>query len=271
MLILLPPSEAKTSPQSGSTLDLRTLFAPQLSDARQTVISSLMQLGEGDVAAQVLRLGKRSATQAQTNTRLTTSPCIPAIELYTGVLYDHLSPGTLDQDSRARLEQTTWISSALFGVLRPSDEIPDHRLAMAVALPGIGALAPWWRRHLVTITSQTAGQVVVDCRSGSYRSAMPIPKANRLEITVVRQGSRGRTTVSHMAKKWRGMLVRHLVEDTTLSTHAELDQVLSAIESVGQVSGDQIGIEIGKPRRNRVGGWETLVTIVTSDAGPASR
>ncbi len=40
------------------------------------------------------------------------------------------------------------VVSALFGLLRPGDRIPPYRLSMDVDLPGIGRLAPFWRRGL---------------------------------------------------------------------------------------------------------------------------
>ena len=112
MLILLPPSEGKTSPQDGPYLNLEELSFPELTGARSLVIHALQRLGTGPEATATLGLGKKSENEVLLNLELLNSPCTEAINLYTGVLYDHLDARTLDAESRGRLRQQALISSA---------------------------------------------------------------------------------------------------------------------------------------------------------------
>ena len=89
VLILLPPSEGKTAPTSGPSLDLDSLLdADRLTAARREVMSALVEVSRSDEGASVLGLGPRSAEQVSTNLTLETSPCVPAHQLFTGVLYE---------------------------------------------------------------------------------------------------------------------------------------------------------------------------------------
>ena len=59
MLILLPPSEGKSAPEDGPTLDLAALSFPSLTKARRQVLDRLIALcrGDLDLAATTLGLG----------------------------------------------------------------------------------------------------------------------------------------------------------------------------------------------------------------------
>ena len=58
-----------------------------------------------------------------------------AAELYTGVLFTALGLADLPWDG-------VLIASALWGVVRPGDRIPAHRLDMSAKPPGIGSPGP---------------------------------------------------------------------------------------------------------------------------------
>ena len=243
------------SPVSGPRVDLSVLLFPELADARSEVIRALQALGGGDYAAAVLGLGKKSAEDAALNLALETAPCAPAIELYTGVLYDHLDAATLAPDTRARLEGSTWIASGLFGVVRTTDLLPNHRLAVGTKLPGIGSLAAWWRPRLRDALPDLAGETIIDCRSGGYRAAYPAAEAHVVEIAVVEERAAGRKVITHMAKKWRGLAVRHLVEVG--------GEPLDALTRLG-ARPEILDVEIAAAEPTRAGGSTTRVTLVTA-------
>ena len=64
---------------------------------------------------------------------------MPALDRYTGVLYDALSPATLGPAARARAEREVVVASALFGAVRGGDPLPAYRLSRARACPGSAA------------------------------------------------------------------------------------------------------------------------------------
>lgn len=266
MLIWLPPSEGKACPPSGPRLDLTALLFPELAEARTRVIGALRALGDGAEAASVLKLGPKSAPEASFNRVLADGPCTPAISLYTGVLYDNLRAETLTAAGRDSLERHAWILSALFGFVRPSDPLPNHRLSMGVSLPGLGALAPWWRARLGDALPPLAGRAILDCRPGAYRAAYPAPEADVLELRVAQVRDGERRVVTHMSKKWRGIAVRHLVEDRRLPERAGADEVLTSLETLRATDESIAAVEADRPSRTREGGTLTRVTLVTRAA-----
>ena len=104
MLILLPPSEAKSTGGSGAPLDLSSLSWPELADVRRTIADDLVALSaDRDAAMAALKLGPKLANEVDANAALFTSPTAPALDRYTGVLFDALDAGSLSPAARARL------------------------------------------------------------------------------------------------------------------------------------------------------------------------
>ncbi|NKY40664.1 peroxide stress protein YaaA, partial [Cellulomonas septica] len=87
MLVLLPPSEGKTSPARGPALDLDALSSPGLTPVREKVLDALAEVSARPDAAAVLGVGASLADEVARNTTLRAAPTAPARRVYTGVLY----------------------------------------------------------------------------------------------------------------------------------------------------------------------------------------
>jgi len=215
VLILLPPSEGKTSPATGPRLDLAALSFPELTDQRTLTLKALVDLcTKNSKAAAVLGLGPTQSDEVRVNALLRKAPCAPAIEVYTGVLFDALDVTSLGKLARRRLQASTVISSALFGLVRPDDLIPAYRLSGDVALPGIGAPATHWRDTVGEVINQSSG-VIIDLRSQMYASLGPIPAeaaSRTVSARILLEKNGKRSIVSHHNKASKGRLVRALVE-----------------------------------------------------------
>ncbi|WP_310963826.1 peroxide stress protein YaaA [Nocardioides terrisoli] len=248
MLILLPPSEGKSAPTRGRPLDLARLDLPALTEARDEVLTALVEMCAprsdsmtplhdevlAERAAQILGLGSTQIDQVDVNARLRTSPTTRADRLYTGVLYDALDLASLDGPARRRATRWLAITSSLFGLLRPHDPVPAYRLAGGVVLPGLGGVAAHWRRHLDPVVRDAAGRgLVIDLRSSTYAAFWrPAPDlADRVAtVRVLHQVGSTRKVVSHFNKATKGRLVRALLEDGGApSTPAGLADHLEAL------------------------------------------
>lgn len=233
MLILLPPSEAKTAPVSGSALDLSTLVAPELTATRERLVKSLIAVSSGNPkrAAERLGLGPTQTDLLERNARLLESPAARADEVYTGVLYDHLDVRSLDTDARKRFDATAAVASALFGVVRPDDLIPAYRLSATVVLPRIGPVAGRWRPRLgPVLDSLTDGGMLLDLRSGAYVN-LHKPSGELADRTVtlriLSEVGGERRVVSHFNKATKGDIVRDLVlHDVRANDSASLADAL---------------------------------------------
>ena len=96
MLILLPPSEGKSAPRRGKSLDLASLSTPALTPTRTTLLAALTELcrADPDEAVEVLGLGPAQRDLVLRNATLASAPTARADAIYTGVLYDALGFAT---------------------------------------------------------------------------------------------------------------------------------------------------------------------------------
>jgi cytoplasmic iron level regulating protein YaaA (DUF328/UPF0246 family) len=208
VLILLPPSEGKTGRARGARLDLDRLSWPELTETRARVLAALADASARDDAAAVLGVSPNLTAEIERNVRALEAPSLPALECYSGVLYDALDHAALSPAGRRRAGRWLVVVSALYGAVRPSDRIVPYRLSMAVNLPGVGPLAAAWRPHLAPVLTRAAGRgLVVDCRSSTYAAAWaPTGEFAARWVQVHVPGA------THLAKHTRGLVAAAICE-----------------------------------------------------------
>lgn len=240
MLILLPPSESKSFPTNGLKLSFPSLWLDKrLTAPRTEVCNALIALAKGSRkrATDVLGLAPGLANEVVRDAVLLTAPCAPAIEIYTGVLYEALDWKTLTSAAKKRGEMQLRIFSALFGALRPLDPIPPYRLGMTVSLPKLGGLGAYWKRNLACLDEQER-DVIIDMRSHAYARTWTPTIAETAVVRVFVEKSGKRSVVSHMAKKTRGEMARALLNLKKSPT--DIDEAAHALS-------DAFDIELVKP------------------------
>jgi len=231
MLILLPPSETKAAGGDGPPLDLDRLSYPELTRARKRTVAAVVRLGKRpQMAREVLGLGKGQRDEITRNAELKHSPTMPAIERYTGVLYDALDAGSLRGAERARAYERLAVGSALFGLVRASDPIPAYRLSGSTRLPEFGgSLGAHWKPALGSVL-RSAGEVglIVDLRSGMYQALAPAPGA--VTVRVLNEAADGsRSVVSHFNKSTKGLVARVLA--TAEQPAASLNDIVELLRA----------------------------------------
>jgi uncharacterized protein len=213
VLVLLPPSETKAAGGDGAPLDLAALTAPELTGVRTEIAESLVKLADDVPAARAaLGLSPKQDAEIARNAELWTSPTRPAIERYTGVLYDALDVRTMTRAQRARAGRRLAVGSALFGLVRAEDPIPAYRLSAGSALPGLPTLRAMWKPALSPVLA-AVDELVVDLRSGSYAALAPVPGAVTIEVLSERPDG-SRSVVSHFNKAHKGRVARLLALST---------------------------------------------------------
>ena len=209
MLVLLPPSEGKAPGGDGPPLQLEQLSRPELTPVRRRLVEALGQAARTDPEGlrRVLGCTPGQAGEVAQDGRLLDSPTLPALQRYTGVVYDNLGYATLPGPARRRADASLLVASALFGLLAPRDRVPAYRLSGGTSLPGVGPLAALWRPALEPVLAASRG-LVVDLRSGAYAGLARVPAA--VQVRVLRQADGRRTVVSHDNKHTKGRLARAL-------------------------------------------------------------
>ena len=210
MLLVLPPSETKRDGGAeGSALDLASLLFPELTRRREQALRALARLSRSvQASAEALALGPTQRFEIDRNRAVRGAPTMPAIERYTGVLYDALDASSLTPAARAWLERHVVIHSALFGPVGAGDLIPAYRLSHNSRLPGL-ALRAHWRTPLAAALGAGVG-LVLDLRSESYVALGPItPGPERWYLRVVSIGPTGqKRALTHFNKQGKGAFVQ---------------------------------------------------------------
>lgn len=211
MIVLLPPSETKRSGGDGPPLRLDQLSYTGLTALRTELVDDIVGLA-ADVPAcrRALGLTVKQDAEIARNAALMAAATLPAIDRYTGVLYDALDIGSLRGATATRARARLAIGSALFGVLRADDPVPPYRLSASSKLPGRPTLAARWKPVLEPVLAEIATQdLVVDLRSGSYAALGRIDGAVRVNVLAEHPDGH-RTVVSHFNKAHKGKLARAL-------------------------------------------------------------
>jgi cytoplasmic iron level regulating protein YaaA (DUF328/UPF0246 family) len=239
VLVLLPPSEGKASGGDGPALDLDSLSFPALTKTRTHVVAHLVRAARRQRTAlqKALQLSDGQRAELDKNRELMVAPTLPALELYTGIVYDNLSYATLPAKARRRADDSLVVASALFGLLRPTDRVPPYRLSAATNVPGLGGLAPVWRPALEKELARH--DFVVDLRSGAYAHLARVPGS--VEVRVLRDDGGKRTVVSHDNKWTKGQLARELCLHGARSV-AEVAEIGRSVSDRVEVVGDRVDL-----------------------------
>lgn len=221
MIVLLPPSETKRDGGDGPPLRIEALSSPDLSPLRTTLVDELVALAADRPAARrALDISVSQDTEIDRNAALRAAPTMPAIERYTGVLYDALDVESLRGTAATRARSRLAVGSALFGLLRAEDGIPAYRLSAGSKLLVGTTLAARWRPVLEPELARLAAEeLIVDLRSGSYAALGRL--AGAVDVDVVAEYADGRrTVVSHHNKAHKGRLARALASSRSEPTDA---------------------------------------------------
>ena len=219
MIVVLPPSETKRAGGDGPPLRLNALSFPTLRPVRAALVDDLVALAADPPACRrALGISASQDHEIDRNAGLRNASTLPAINRYTGVLYDALDIESLSGTALSRAHARLAVGSALFGLVRANDPIPAYRLSASAKLPGQPTLASRWRPALEPVLAEIADEeLVVDLRSASYAGLGRVPAAVRVDV-VAEHADGHRTVVSHFNKAHKGRVARALV-----SSRAEPD------------------------------------------------
>ena len=191
------------------------------------------------------------------NTWLRELPTMPALDVYAGPLHQGLDAGSLSPSVLARAERELVVTSALWGLLRPSDRIPPYRLNICARLIGMDRLEPTWRAVLDGLLADIAGPdgIVLDLRSPSYQ-AMGRPTrhlGSHRGPAVDQRAGDGRRIGDVIAKRVRGQAARLLLESADGADD---------LDAVADVLAARWPVRIEEPVRS---GRPWTMTLTTSD------
>ncbi len=232
MLIILPPSETKTSGGSSGALDLTGLSFPGLAAHRAALLQAVEQLAANEEQSMAaLKLGPKQLFEVERNRTVSWSPTLPVLERYTGVLFDPIEASELTTQEREFAARHVVVHSALFGFVGAADLIPVYRLSHNSRVPGF-ALGKHWGDALRS-TLSARDDLILDLRSQAYVALGPAPvREGSYYLRVVTEGTDGRKrALNHFNKTAKGSLVRALI--TSGANHATASELIDWATGAG--------------------------------------
>lgn len=143
----------------------------------------------------------------------------PAIQVYTGVLYAALGWSSLTKAQQKLGQSCIAIISAKYGALRPLDPIEPYKEKINNEL----------MRPIVAATlNSISTDLIIDCRSSTYQTVWPSPIEKTVEIKVFTKVDGEKKVITHMSKKTRGEVTRHiLLSGKVVKTPVQLHEIVS--------------------------------------------
>jgi cytoplasmic iron level regulating protein YaaA (DUF328/UPF0246 family) len=188
-------------------------------------VSKLMDLSQPLSELNVARYANWTPDFNQSNAK-------QAVLAFDGDVYDGLVAKTLKADDLAWAQQHLCILSGLYGVLRPLDLMQPYRLEMGTALK-VGrpdnlyqywqkVIAPYLNERLQADVDSGREPLVINLASQEYFKAVNLKLLKaRVVHCVFEDFSNGDyKVVSFFAKKARGLMARHAIENRIDSVRA---------------------------------------------------
>jgi uncharacterized protein len=207
-LILLPSSETKAA-GGEAAWDPGAGVPAALGKARRRVARALARaMRDPEAAARITGIkGSAHVAAVAANRRTVGGPCLPAGQRYQGVVWDHFGATGLDPDAAGVV-----VVSALTGVARLGDPIPDYKLKMSARLDPLGGLARLWRAPVTAAVRAWAADadLIIDLLPGDHARTVAFDELRRPVLHVAFTTATG-LAAGHDAKAAKGMVARHLV------------------------------------------------------------
>jgi len=200
MKILIPPSEgkAKIKPQEVKFSDTNFVFGRSV----KQVVRLLNLIDNEDLRSIYGTSQEKSELFHRQNEDIFKSRCAPAIDRYTGVVYQHLDWNSLTNEAKEYMKKNVFIFSGLFGMTTPSTLIPDYKLKMNVL-----SLQYHWTPILTEALKSE--DLIFDLLPQVYRKAYS-PNKNTIQIEFKVEGKGSTRSAGHFGKAVKGKFIRFL-------------------------------------------------------------
>ena len=204
MKILIPPSEgkAKTKPTKVLFSDTNFKFEREVNQ----VVRLLELIGDEDLRSVYGTSSEKALMFHRQNQDIFKSPCAPAIERYTGVVYEHIDWPNLSEKAKKYMNKYIYIFSGLFGLLTPNTLIPDYKLKMNVL-----SLQHHWNPILTEALNNE--EMIIDLLPQVHRKAYTPNKKNVTFVDFLILNKGKKSAAGHFGKAVKGEFIRYIAEN----------------------------------------------------------
>ncbi|AXH10991.1 hypothetical protein CP960_10725 [Malaciobacter halophilus] len=207
MKILLAPAETKNPDGYGKPFCKENFFIKELFYKREEIFEyyeEYVKNLELDELSKWFGLKKLDEVKKYKHS-LKNKPTMKAIQRYNGVAFDAIEYEKLDKKAQAYIDNNVVLFSNLFGPIKADNLIPDYKYKQGAKLPNIN-VEKFYLENFSQALDDYLGEEIIDLRAGFYEKFYKAKKANVLTFKFLKDGK----VVSHWAKHYRGVLLKHL-------------------------------------------------------------
>lgn len=132
-------------------------------------------------------------------------PTMKAIERYNGVAFDALSYKDLSKIEQTYIDDNVILFSNLFGPIQASDKIPDYKYKQGAKFPNLN-VEKYYNENFTKLLDNVLDDEIIDLRAGFYEKFYKVKNKSVLSFKFLKDNK----VVSHWAKHYRGILLKHL-------------------------------------------------------------
>ncbi|MFK5976215.1 MAG: peroxide stress protein YaaA [Sulfurovum sp.] len=227
MKILFSPSEAKYRGGINKPIESKNYIFPELFGKRLEILKRYQDYIDNSSKEQLMKLfgTKKEDIVDYYSSDIFARETQKVIERYDGVAYDYLDYSSLDDIQKRYIEKNTLIFSNLFGAILAGDKgLPDYKLKQGEKIGDL-ALEKFYKEHFTpSIDKFLEDEDCLDLRAGFYTKFYK-PSKNYTTLKFIKDGK----VVSHWAKAYRGVVLRHLAIYNIDSVEELLDTTIEKL------------------------------------------
>ena len=202
MKILIPPSEGKSEENTTSIKFKDTNY--KFTEEVRGILNNLSDYDTSNLQKIYGTSIEKSKDLHIKNLRIFESECSPAMNRYTGVVYNNLNPLNLDKNSKEFLNENFLIASALLGLVSPNELIPFYKLKMNVF-----KLFDYWKPIFTNFLKNE--DLIVDLLPEIHRKSYKSENVLKINFLFIKSGEK--ISSGHNGKAIKGQYLRYVVEN----------------------------------------------------------
>ena len=119
--------------------------------------------------------GKRYKEAISLNKHINTSPVLPAIDRYNGVMYSHIGYTDMSELGKAFFDEHFLILSGMYGLLCPQDLIGNYKLPIETK-----GLYQFWGEKIIDEIIKMKPTKIYNLLPGSYEKLLCLKKKEKI-------------------------------------------------------------------------------------------
>ncbi len=193
VLVLIPPSEGKVSGGEQKPLE----------HVRDEVVSVQKSILTAKHPEKLYGVKKALAFKAhELNKTITTTPTMPAIKRYSGVVYKAIDYDSLSAKAKSFFHVHFRILSPMFGLVKPNERIPEYKMKFSKL-----KLDAYWKPIL---SKKLESFFIIDLLAKEQRKAVYYENGIRVDFQLKQDGVK--RAAGHFGKHIKGRFIRFMCE-----------------------------------------------------------